>query len=78
MFILLTATATRRVSGAHAANGTTLWRGKFTTLSTTDERASRANAMQYDLGSAPLVDAILHQLNQEMLRIGRWAGVTGG
>lgn len=61
VFNVLTEIAVDRVPGAHAASVTTLRRGKFTTVGATDERARRADALQYDLGSGPCVDAILDQ-----------------
>ena len=61
VFNVLTETAIHRVPGTGAATVTTLRRGKFTTLSATDERARRADALQYELGSGPCVDAILEQ-----------------
>jgi ANTAR domain len=50
-----------RVPGAHAASITTLRRGTFETVATTDESALRADAIQYELGSGPCVDAIIDQ-----------------
>lgn len=51
--------AVERVRGAEAASITTLRNGKFLTVASTDERATRGDAIQYEVGSGPCVDAIL-------------------
>lgn len=51
--------AIERVRGAEAASITTLRKGRFRTVSSSDERATRGDAIQYELGSGPCVDAIL-------------------
>lgn len=58
-FAAVTRTAVRRIKGAAAASITTLRSGRFQTVGATDERASRADAIQYELGSGPCVDALL-------------------
>lgn len=58
-FEALTETALRRVAGADAASVTILRDDRFTTASATDQRAVRADRMQYELQSGPCVDAIL-------------------
>jgi hypothetical protein len=61
VFDALTRTATMRVCGATAASITTYRGGVFTTVSATDEKARQADALQYELGTGPCVDAILHE-----------------
>lgn len=58
-FAAVTRTAVRRVEGAAAASITTLRSGRFQTVGATDERAARADAIQYELGSGPCLDALL-------------------
>lgn len=58
-FDAITQVAVDRVEGAQAASITTLRSGKFLTVSATDERARQGDAIQYELGSGPCVDAIL-------------------
>jgi len=58
-FAAVTRTAIRRIDGAAAASITTLRSHRFQTVGATDERASRADAIQYELGSGPCVDALL-------------------
>jgi ANTAR domain len=48
-----------RVPGAQSASITTLTNGTFQTVAATDDRAMRADAIQYELGSGPCVDAII-------------------
>ena len=45
---------------ATAASVTTLRRGRFRTPAATDDRARAADALQYELGSGPCVDAIVN------------------
>jgi hypothetical protein len=61
VFDALVETAVHRIPGADAASITTLRRGKFTTIGATHDRARSADALQYDLGSGPCVDAILDE-----------------
>jgi hypothetical protein len=58
-YAAVTRTAVRRVNGAAAASITTLRSGRFRTVGATDERATKADAIQYQLGSGPCVDALL-------------------
>ena len=58
-FAAVTRTAVRRVEGAAAASITTLRSGRFQTVGATDERAAKADAIQYELGSGPCLDALL-------------------
>jgi hypothetical protein len=51
--------AARRICGARAASVTTLKNGRFETVAATDERATRADLIQYEIGAGPCVDAIL-------------------
>jgi len=51
--------AVRHVPGASWASMTTLRRQTFTTVAATDDRARRADNLQYELRSGPCVDAIL-------------------
>ncbi len=57
-FEAVTRTAVRRIEGARAASMTTLRSGQFQTVAATDDRALLADAIQYELGSGPCVDAI--------------------
>jgi hypothetical protein len=52
--------ALRSIPTADAASVTTLRRGEFSTVASTDERARAADIVQYELGSGPCVDAILN------------------
>jgi ANTAR domain/GAF domain len=54
----VTTTAAKRVAGAVSASITTLADGQFRTVSASDDAAVRADAIQYDIGSGPCVDAI--------------------
>lgn len=47
------------IPGAEAVSMTVLDRGRFETRAWTDELARRADALQYDLGQGPCVDAVL-------------------
>lgn len=58
-FDALTRVAVTRVTGAQAASVTTLRAGRFRTESATDGLSRRADALQYELGSGPCVDAIV-------------------
>ncbi len=58
-YAAVTRTAVRRVEGAAAASITILRSGRYRTVGATDERASRADAIQYELRSGPCVDALL-------------------
>lgn len=56
----VTETAVRRVDGAESASITRVQRGAFETIASTDDRATRADHLQYELRSGPCVDAIAH------------------
>jgi hypothetical protein len=60
--------AARRICGARAASVTTLKNGRFETVAATDERATRADLIQYEIGAGPCVDAILED---SLLKIDR-------
>ena len=51
--------AVDRVPGAVCASITTYERGRFRTVAATDDRARRADEIQYALGSGPCLDAIV-------------------
>ena len=51
--------AVERVPGARWASVSMLRAGRFTTSASTDERAVRADELQYELGVGPCVDAVL-------------------
>jgi ANTAR domain/GAF domain len=74
-FAAVTRTAVRRIDGAAAASITTLRSDRFQTVGATDERASTADAIQYELGSGPCVDALLEDnlyRPQDLRTDGRW------
>ena len=48
-----------QVRGARWASVTMLRNGSFTTPASTDEAATRADLLQYEIGSGPCVDAVL-------------------
>jgi hypothetical protein len=50
-----------RLGGASAVSVTQLRRDHFVTATATDDRARRADAIQYELGSGPCIDAILKE-----------------
>jgi hypothetical protein len=60
-FDAVTRLALDRVPNATAASITTLKNDRFVTSAATDDVARRADAIQYDLGSGPCIDAILDQ-----------------
>jgi hypothetical protein len=51
--------AVERVPGATCASITTFSHGRFRTVAATDDRARRADDIQYALGSGPCLDAIV-------------------
>jgi ANTAR domain-containing protein/GAF domain-containing protein len=55
----VTAVAVQRVPGADAAGITLNRNGKLTTVAATSTLAERTDAIQYELGSGPCVDAVL-------------------
>jgi hypothetical protein len=58
-FDALTRVAVARVAGAQSASVTTLRGGRFRTESATDDLSRRGDALQYELGSGPCIDAIV-------------------
>jgi ANTAR domain-containing protein/GAF domain-containing protein len=55
----LTEVTVSRIPAAHAASVTTLRDGAFRTVAASHDRARKADAVQYELGSGPCVDAIV-------------------
>ncbi len=55
----LVSVAVERVPGTRWASVSLLRAGRFTTPAATDDVADRADALQYDIGSGPCVDAAL-------------------
>ena len=55
----LVAVAVERVPGARWASVSMLRGDQFTTAASTAEQAARADALQYEIGSGPCVDAVL-------------------
>jgi hypothetical protein len=67
--------ARSRVTGTEWASITEGTDGRFVTVATTDERARAADAIQYELGTGPCVDAILQETTfrtGDLGRDGRW------
>lgn len=60
-FDAVTRLAVERVSAAAGASITTLEDGRFVTAGATDDVVRRADAIQYELGSGPCLDAILEE-----------------
>ena len=58
-FEAVTSLAVQRVGSAKAASITTLERNRFVTAAATGDDARRADAIQYELGSGPCLDAIV-------------------
>ena len=58
-FEAVTGLALERIPHARAASITTVKHRRFVTAAATDEVARRADAIQYDLGSGPCIDAIV-------------------
>jgi len=74
-FGAVTQLAVERVPKARAASITTLSHDRFVTAAATDDVARRADAIQYELGSGPCVDAIVeHAIYQpkDLARDERW------
>lgn len=69
--------ATReQISTASTVSVTVLRSGRFRTEASTDEVALRADALQYEIGSGPCVDAVLDDsiyVTQDVALDGRWA-----
>ncbi|GAA1902413.1 ANTAR domain-containing protein [Lapillicoccus jejuensis] len=67
--------AAKWVPGTAGASITSYRGAHFTTDAATDERVRRADALQYDLGSGPCVDAVLDDAiyhPDDLLTDGRW------
>lgn len=65
-----------QVPGASSVSVTVLRGGRFGTEASTDDVARRADALQYEIGSGPCVDAVLDDhvyVTQDVARDGRWA-----
>jgi hypothetical protein len=63
------------IPAAEAVSLTVLERGRFRTEAWTDEMASRADGLQYELGVGPCVDAVLERgayLSGDVARDERW------
>ena len=74
-FEAVTRLALERVPAARAASITTVRHDRFTTAASTDEVARRADAIQYEVGSGPCVDAIVDQTvyqPKDLARDDRW------
>lgn len=59
-FDALVRVAVERVPGARWASISVLREGRFVTAASTAQQAVRADALQYDIGSGPCVDAVLN------------------
>ncbi len=59
LFDALTRVAVARIAGAQSASITTLRGGRFRTESASDDLSRRGDALQYELGSGPCLDAIV-------------------
>lgn len=67
--------AVERVPGATCASITSFDHGRFRTVAATDDRARRADAIQYALGSGPCLDAIVEDAlyrPRDLRRDDRW------
>ncbi len=58
-FAALTRVAATQIANVRSASVTTLRAGKFRTEAATDDLARRGDALQYELGSGPCIDAIV-------------------
>jgi hypothetical protein len=58
-FGAITSVVRHQIDGVAGASITTLRPDKFVAVAATDDRTRRADAIQYELGSRPCVDAIL-------------------
>ena len=68
--------AVERVPGARWASVSTLRGEHFTTAASTAEQAARADALQYEIGSGPCVDALLENsvyVTGDVSREERWS-----
>ena len=71
----LVSVAVERVPGTRWASVSHLRAGRFTTPASTDEAAIRADALQYEIGSGPCVDAALDDsvyVTGDAAADGRW------
>jgi ANTAR domain-containing protein/GAF domain-containing protein len=74
-FDVVASLAARRIGGARAASVTILKNGRFETVAATEERAMRADLIQYEIGAGPCVDAILEDSllkTDDLHHDGRW------
>lgn len=58
-FEAVTSVVSRQIDAVAGASITTVRNGQFVTVAATDDRTRRADAIQYELGSGPCVDAIV-------------------
>ena len=58
-FEAITSVVRHQIEGAVGASITTLRHNRFVTVAATDDRTRRADAIQYELGSGPCLDAIV-------------------
>src|SRR3954452_18581532 len=58
-FEAITSGGRHHIDGAAGASITTLRHERFVTVAATDDRTRRADAIQYELGSGPCLDAIV-------------------
>ncbi len=71
----LVSVAVERVPGTRWASVSLLRTGRFTTPAATDEAATRADTLQYEIGSGPCVDAALDDsvyVTSNVTSDGRW------
>ena len=74
-FAAIATTAVHQIPSARTASVTSLTGGRFTTVAAVDDLARRADAIQYELGSGPCLDAIVeHGLYhpRDLLTDPRW------
>lgn len=72
---LLVGVAVEWVPGARWASVSMMRGDRFTTVATTAEQAARADALQYDMGAGPCVDAVLEDsvfVTGDVTTDGRW------
>jgi hypothetical protein len=74
-FAMIARIGVEQVAGAQDAGITVLRRGEFETQTATSDLPPRVDAIQYDLGSGPCVDAVLHDTTYrtgDLATDGRW------
>ena len=74
-FAVVVQVARQRVDGAVGASVTVYREGDFRTEASSDDRVARADAIQYELGSGPCVDAIVQNAlyqPRDLREDGRW------